>query len=114
MGEYDASSVNYGSVPKDALDLLAGACPIVGSYGAKDPTLRKAPGELERILTTHGIDHDIRVYADAGHSFLNEHTPGEEPPWALVAGKLSHTEYHEPSAMDARRRILDFFGHHLH
>ena len=33
---FQASSVNYGSAPKDAKSLLAGACPIVGSYGAKD------------------------------------------------------------------------------
>jgi hypothetical protein len=29
------SSVNYGMVPQDADRLLAGACPIIGSYGAK-------------------------------------------------------------------------------
>jgi carboxymethylenebutenolidase len=33
---FQASSVNYGTVPKDAETFLAGACPIVGSYGAKD------------------------------------------------------------------------------
>jgi carboxymethylenebutenolidase len=38
-----ASSVNYGQVPKDAESFLAGACPIVGSYGAKDRTLYGAP-----------------------------------------------------------------------
>src|SRR4051812_23424172 len=30
-GWFDASSVNYGAVPKDAEALLRGACPIVGS-----------------------------------------------------------------------------------
>ncbi len=29
---FDVASVNYGPVPKDAEALLAGACPIVGSY----------------------------------------------------------------------------------
>jgi hypothetical protein len=32
---FSASSVNYGMVPQDADRLLAGACPIIGSYGAK-------------------------------------------------------------------------------
>src|SRR5262249_8622630 len=30
---FSASSVNYGRVPDDAQTLLAGACPIVGSFG---------------------------------------------------------------------------------
>jgi hypothetical protein len=28
-------------------------------------------------------------------------------------GKLSKSDYHEPSAMDARRRITSFFAEHL-
>ena len=110
---FDASSVNYGDVPKDALELLADACPIVGSYGAKDWTLRKAPGRLEETLTKLGIAHDVAVYSEAGHSFLNDHEPSESPRWAMVMGKLSRSEYHEPSAVDARRRIIEFFETHL-
>ena len=45
---FQASSVNYGAVPNDAETLLAGACPIIGSYGAKDPTWRGAAARLER------------------------------------------------------------------
>ncbi|HET7518607.1 MAG TPA: dienelactone hydrolase family protein [Actinomycetes bacterium] len=33
---FAASSSNYGGCPKDAERLLAGACPIVASYGGKD------------------------------------------------------------------------------
>jgi carboxymethylenebutenolidase len=33
---FSAASVNYGSVPRDADTFLAGACPVVGSYGARD------------------------------------------------------------------------------
>jgi carboxymethylenebutenolidase len=112
-GDFDASSVNYGDVPKDALDLLADACPIVGSYGAKDPTLRSAPTRLAAALTSHGIDHDVTVYPDAGHSFLNDHEPAEAPRWSLVMGKLSSSKYHEESAAKARRRIVSFFDRHL-
>jgi carboxymethylenebutenolidase len=112
-GDFEASSVNYGDVPKDALDLLAEACPIVGSYGAKDPTLRRAPAHLATALTSHGIDHDVTVYPDAGHSFLNNHDPAEAPLWSLVMGRLSSSEYHEASAVKARRRIVGFFDRHL-
>jgi carboxymethylenebutenolidase len=30
---YSAAAVNYGMVPADAGDVLAGSCPVVGSYG---------------------------------------------------------------------------------
>ena len=112
-GEYDASSVNYGMVPGDAISLLADACPIVASYGAKDRSLSKAPATLERILTDNGVEHDIKVYPAAGHGFVNDHAPGETPVWALLAGKVAHTGYHEPSAVDARGRIVEFFNTHL-
>src|SRR5664280_3255154 len=52
---FSASSVNYGARPKDAESFLAGACPIVGSYGAKDRSLRGAADRLERILSTNVV-----------------------------------------------------------
>jgi carboxymethylenebutenolidase len=59
---FSAASVNYGTAPKDAYseDFLARACPIVGSYGAKDWLLRGAAGRLERALTAVGVDHDVK------------------------------------------------------
>ncbi len=47
---YAAASVNYGGCPKDAEQALAGACPIVGSYGGKDrsPMGHSAAPRLER------------------------------------------------------------------
>ncbi len=38
---FAAASVNYGEVPKDATERLAGACPIVASYGKRDKTLKR-------------------------------------------------------------------------
>ena len=70
---FAASSVNYGQVPKDAERFLAGACPIVASFGAKDRTLRGPADRLERALTANGVDHDVKEYPDVGHSFLNDH-----------------------------------------
>src|SRR5579875_1818100 len=34
--EFAVSSVNYGEVPEDAAQRLAGACPVVASYGRRD------------------------------------------------------------------------------
>jgi carboxymethylenebutenolidase len=113
VGGYQVSSVNYGGVPKDALEALEGACPIVASYGAKDVTLRRDPERLRAALVALGVEHDIEVYDGAGHSFLNDHDQDELPRWVVVMSKLSRSAYHEPSAVDARRRIVEFFTHHL-
>ncbi|HUY22070.1 MAG TPA: dienelactone hydrolase family protein [Acidimicrobiales bacterium] len=114
---FAASSVNYGAAPKDAYTerFLAGACPIVGSYGAKDRSLRGAAGRLEQALSAVGVDHDVKEYPDAGHSFLNDHDAAGDrtPALFVVTGKFMAAGYHEPSAVDARRRIVEFFGKHL-
>jgi carboxymethylenebutenolidase len=112
-GGYDAASVNYGGVPEDAERLLSGACPTIGSYGAKDRSLRHDPARLERALAAHGIPHEVTLYPGAGHSFLNDHTGERSPAWAVLAGWLVPSEYHEPSATEARQRIIAFFTEHL-
>jgi len=106
---FSASSVNYGgSIPKDAERLLVGACPIVASYGAKDRWARGAAAALERILTVVHVEHDVKEYADAGHSFLNNH---QKALFKML--KVVGIGYHHPSAKDARRRIIAFFNKHL-
>lgn len=110
---FSVSSVNYGGVPKDADSFLAGACPIVGSYGARDRTLRGAGERLERALELNGVPHDVKVYRHAGHAFLNDHAPADVPKPVLLLTKLSRAAYHESSGLDARRRIIAFFSEHL-
>jgi len=110
---FSASSVNYGAVPKNADQWLRGACPIIGSYGAKDRTLRGAADRLERALSAAGVDHDVKEYPDAGHSFLNNHNRADVPIVFVVMAKITGAAYHEPSAQDARRRIVSFFNTHL-
>ena len=112
---YAASSTNYGGCPKDAARSLVGACPLIGSYGGKDrsPMGASAAARLERALTELGIDHDIKVYPDAGHGFINNHSAADMSGLLVVLNKLSGTRYHEPSAVDAHRRIASFFDHHL-
>ncbi len=109
---FSVSSVNYGLVRKNAADSLNGACPIVASFGARDRSLRMAPQRLSRALEALGIEHDIKVYPDAGHAFLHQPTARS----GLVVGvlaRITHARYHEASAQDARRRIVSFFDAHL-
>ena len=112
---FSVSSVNYGAVPKQADSVLAGACPVVASYGARDRTLRGAAPRLERALRAAGIDHDVKVYPEAGHGFLNDHEGAHDhiPALFVVMGKIMGIGYHEASAEDARRRIVAFFKSHL-
>lgn len=110
---YDAASINYGAVPNNAMELLAESCPIVASYGGQDRGLRAAPARLTAALERHGVPHDVNVYPDAGHAFLNDHDPADVPRWAVVMGRLSTSDYHDESARDARRRIVEFFDIHL-
>lgn len=106
--DFSVSSVNYGMLPPKPGATLAGACPIVASYGAKDGMLKGAAATLEATLTELGVDHDVKEYPDAGHGFLNRHG-------GFMGGllKLTGAGYHEPSAADAKRRIVGFFRAHL-
>ncbi len=108
--DFAASSVNYGEVPADAVERLRGACPIVASYGRRDRSLRGRARRLEDALTELGVDHDVKEYPGAGHSFMNRINfgPGLSPVIQLVG-----FNYHQPSAEDSWRRILTFFDRHL-
>jgi carboxymethylenebutenolidase len=112
---FAAVSANYGNVPRDAADVLRDACPVVGSFGRRDLTLRGAAGRLETALTECGVPHDVEEYADAGHGFLNDHERAGDPiPLMVRLGRpLLRYGPHEPSAADARRRITAFFAEHL-
>jgi carboxymethylenebutenolidase len=113
-GTFDASSVNYGAAGRDAYSesFLTGSCPIVGSFGRKDPSLRGAAARLEQALTALDVPHDVKEYPDASHSFLNDHDPADLKPMFRLTAMLG-MRYHEASAVDARRRIVAFFDEHL-
>jgi carboxymethylenebutenolidase len=108
--EFAASSVNYGEVPEDVVERLRGACPIVGSYGARDRSLWGRAARLERALSELGVPNDVKEYPDAGHSFMNRINAG---PGLGPLFKVIGLNYHHPSAEDAWRRILSFFDQHL-
>jgi carboxymethylenebutenolidase len=127
---FEAASANYGLVPKDAKDFLRGSCPVVGSYGGRDRTLRGAAGKLSSALESAGVDHDVKEYPEAGHSFLNDHPGtmatlrGAMGPDAVLPRFLSVMSavtrpltgidgYNASAAADARARIVAFFDRHL-
>jgi carboxymethylenebutenolidase len=113
-GEFDAASVNYGGLPKNADEFLKQACPIVASYGAKDRTLRGTAAQLEGILTAAGVSHDIKEYPETDHAFMNDHSADKIPFLIqVVAFLFGGGEYNPASAQDSRTRIIAFFDRHL-
>lgn len=108
---FDAASANYGPVPTHAEQALAGACPIVGSYGAKDRSMRDMAPKLTRALATLGVAHDVKEYPTAGHSFLNDEPNGPRVLRPLL--RIAHIGPDPVAAADAWARIEAFFAEHL-
>jgi carboxymethylenebutenolidase len=105
---FDVAAVNYGEVPEDADAALAGSCPIVASYGARDPMGTKHPDRLERALTVLDVPHDVRVYSGSGHRFMTESAGA-----GAVLTKIAKMSYQPEDAADAWQRIFGFFGTYL-
>jgi carboxymethylenebutenolidase len=112
---FSAVGTNYGGCPKDAESWLDGACPIVGSYGGKDrsPMGASAAQRLDRILTSLGVEHDIKTYPGVGHGFMNDHDPQDQTLMLTFLAKISGTRYDPKATADARQRILAMFERHL-
>ena len=85
----------YGANPRP-LEVVKRLCPVVGSYPEDDFTAR-AGRSLERALTDHRIEHDIKIYPHTRHSFFNETKPA----------------YDQQAAEDSWRRVLEFFARRL-
>ena len=111
-GGYGAASVNYGMLPADLDDALDGACPLVGSFGGRDRTLRGAAGRLESALRARGIEHDVVEYPEAGHAFLNA-TPNGTRLARIAFGPILRLGYRPAEAEAAWGRIDAFFQRHL-
>ncbi len=108
---FDAASVNYGKLPKDPGAALAGACPIVANFGARDRLLPGAAATLGSALSGLGVDHDVKEFASAGHAFLNDAEPGPGPVRTLL--RVLGIRPDPASAPEAWQRIEDHFARHL-
>jgi len=104
---FGASAPFYGTpLPRHLSETLDGACPIVASFGRRDPIGVGAPARLRNVVEEKGIPADIKVYPDAGHSFANK-LPGQ--PLIRVTG----FGYNEAATEDAYARVFAFFNEHL-
>ncbi|MFF0079120.1 dienelactone hydrolase family protein [Streptomyces canus] len=110
-GIIDAASANYGQLPKDMDQALAGACPIVASYGGRDRQLKGAAAKLASALDRLGVVHNVKEYPQSGHAFLRDEQFGPRllHPLYRVAGLGPVPE----ASVDAWLRIEAFFDTHL-
>ncbi|MDX1803511.1 MAG: dienelactone hydrolase family protein [Alcanivorax sp.] len=96
----------YGGVPRKA-SALKGICPVVGGWGRKDLIYGNHGDRLAGHLDKLGVEHDVKTYDDAGHSYMNNHQ-------TFMFKHVSdysplRAKYHEPSAEDSWQRVLAFF-----
>jgi carboxymethylenebutenolidase len=108
---YQAAASNYGMLPKNMDEALAGACPILGNYGGKDNQLKNAKQTLDSTLTKLNVEHDIKLYPDSGHAFMNPKQGGGPVFGTLL--RVSGAKPNPEDATDAWQRIEEFFGKHL-
>ncbi len=89
---FAASSVNYGQVPKDARQVLTGACPIVGSFGARDyATCAARRNGWTRRSTWPGCRTTSANTRAPAHGFLNDH--GERGRPRPVPGQVHRVDH---------------------
>ncbi|SPM36409.1 Dienelactone hydrolase [Mycobacterium rhizamassiliense] len=104
---FGASAPFYGApLPRHLDDTLEGACPVVASFGGRDPLGKGAPEKLRKVLAAKQVTNDVKVYPDVGHSFAND-LPAQ--PLLRVAG----FGYDHAATEDAWSRVFSFFGEHL-
>ena len=99
----------YGDVPKTT-EQLRGVCPVLGGYGEQDKMFASQGRRLEKLLGELNVDHDVKIYPDAGHSFMSQNS-------GILAsiGKISPMKagFNAEAAGDSWRRIEAFFARHL-
>ncbi|BCI53180.1 hypothetical protein NIIDNTM18_24580 [Mycolicibacterium litorale] len=106
-GNFGASAPFYGTpLPKDLAETLDASCPVVASFGRRDPLGVGAGPKLQEMLTAKGVPCDVKVYPHAGHSFANR-LPAQ--PFL----RLAQFGYHADATEDAWRRVFAFFRTHL-
>ena len=109
LGEFKAAAPHYGDVAPRA-SRYRNICPVVAGYGAKDMIFARKAAVLRSHLEQLGVPYDVKVYEDAGHSYMSKH-----PKWVMALAPFTplKAHYNEAAAEDSWRRMLAFFETHL-
>jgi len=91
-----AAVINYGHLATSPDSIASLKAPILGNFGAADRGIPPADVEaFEQALTKAGKQSDVKIYAGAGHGFMNPNNKGG---------------YVKEAADDAWKRIDAFLG----
>jgi carboxymethylenebutenolidase len=99
----------YGAVPHKA-SRLQGLCPTIAQFGGQDTVFVPHAKRLARHLEELGIDHEVHIYEEAGHSFMNQ-LEGRLAP--LGRHTPIHAFYNSATEAKAWEKLLDFFARHM-
>jgi carboxymethylenebutenolidase len=99
----------YGAVPQKA-SRLEGLCPTIAQFGGQDTVFLPHARRLARHLEELGIEHEVHIYEEAGHSFMNQ-LEGRMAP--LARHTPIHAFYNPETEAKAWAKLLNFFAHHL-
>ncbi|KJR07885.1 dienelactone hydrolase [Gordonia sihwensis] len=102
---YAAAAPFYGSVVTHGF-VGPEMCPVVASFGSRDPIVLRGEKRLVRALEKNGIPHDVKTYEGAGHSFANQ-LDDRFPPRLLRVMGLA---YDGEASADAWGRIFAFLA----
>ena len=102
-----AAGVFYGQVPSTAAE-LRGVCPVVAGYGGRDKLFAAHGRRLETHLQELGVSHDVRMYPEAGHSFMSQHTGVMEHPFIVkdYTSSLGQDFHTAANTQEARQTLL--------
>lgn len=104
---FAASAPFYATpLPRHLDEALDASCPVVASFGRRDPIGVGAGARLRKHLDANNVPSDVKVYPTVGHSFANA-LPGQ--PLLRITG----FGYDAAASEDAWQRVFAFFGTHL-
>ena len=105
---YAVAAPFYGAVPYKA-SRLQNLCPTIAQYGEIDTVFLPHAERLARHLEELGVEHEVLIYENVGHSFMNRHEFG-------LAALGRHTPirafYDADTEAKAWSKLLDFFARH--
>jgi carboxymethylenebutenolidase len=106
-GLFQVAAPFYGPTPRS----MEGSCPVVASFGSRDRVMTRSAPRLRSELERLGVPHDVKIYPDAGHGFMNQ------APNAVIGllGRISpmHAGFSGGAARDAMGRLHRFLAGHL-
>ncbi|MGD9797734.1 MAG: dienelactone hydrolase family protein [Acidimicrobiia bacterium] len=95
-GRLAAAVPFYGTTPADP-DFSGSDAAVLAIYGGLDGRVTSDRPKAEAALEAAGLTYEVQVYEGANHAFFND----------------TGARYDRVAAVDAYRRVLDWFGRHL-